>query len=355
MELGGAGVDLLITGSRVVTHRQRFLAKELPHLREMVPYLVEDELATDVETLHFAYGSAQVEGDEVEVAMVVVARQWLRGHYDALHAAGLEVMSCKVETLTLPYIDGSWTLLWRDGLHVRLDRDSGFSITEALLPSVQGALSRRAGEHNGAPQPVMILGDFPEHGLPANTEVTSSVEHWQYQLDDSIDLAQGEFVRRLPLRQWWGHWQSSAILLLVACVVYTLVSVSNIVAYKTQQQAVQKQIVTLFRQVVPKGALVDPERQLRQRLSRVSQTARKSSALIMLEQVTPLIAGASGVQVKSMNYNDQRHELRLQLQADSFNLIEQLRAKLEQRGMTAKLMNSSVSKGKHRARLQIFI
>jgi type II secretion system protein L len=355
MALDGTKVDLLIPGSRVVTHKQRILPKELPHLREMAPYLVEDEFATDVETLHFAYGSAQVEGDEVDVAMVAVARPWLRAHYDVINAAGLEVMSCKAEPLVLPYSEGTWTLLWRDGLHVRLDRDSGFSVSEALLPYMQSALGKRAGEYHSGLQPVMLLGDFPKPFLPDNTEVTRTVEHWQYPLGDSIDLAQGEFVRRLPLRQWWGHWQSSIILLLIACVVYTLVSVSNIVALKAQQQAVQSQIVTLFRQVVPKGALVDPERQLRQRLGSMSQTARKSSALIMLERVTPLIAAASGVQVKSMNYNDERHELRLQLQADSFNLIEQLRAKLELQGMTATLMNSSVSKGKHRARLQIFI
>ena len=139
--LGGAPAVVLLDATAV-----RLLTVSIPGrsprlLAQAIPFAVEDDLADDVEALHFAIGPAGA-GDERAIA--VVARNLLDRILDPLLAAGVRCESAIPETLALPCATTRWTLMIDgDRILVREGACSGFAVECAAAPWV---IAKRLGE-----------------------------------------------------------------------------------------------------------------------------------------------------------------------------------------------------------------
>ncbi|ODS24583.1 hypothetical protein AB835_03100 [Candidatus Endobugula sertula] len=54
-----------------------------------------------------------------------------------------------------------------------------------------------------------------------------------------------------------------------------------------------------------------------------------------------------------MNYSKKDRAMRLNIQADSFNIVEKLRTDINQKGLSAELLSSNAIEEKFQARLRI--
>ncbi len=363
--VGGSDCELwlLVPGSKVVTQHLTVSRKEQRHLRQLAPYQLEDELAGEIDDIHFAFGTAVDE----QVPIVCIDRHWLRKHYDALASIGLEVVRCLPDTLLLPRDDDGWTLRLGRELQVCRGPGDGFAVAESLASMALGALAEETVGDDLAtvPDSITLLAESDEKLERLESLLPESLAErvvdrrltraWDldWSLRDAIDLCQGEFSRRLPLQRWWYMWRQVGYLAAAVLVAFVVVNVAELQLLKSQQQSLRKAMETVYRQVIPQGAMVDPEKQLAQK-ARSSHTLATSSQLMpMLAAVTPVVAATKGVQLRTMNYSDEKRELRLNIQAPSFKTIEKLRSDLNQNGMVATLINSSASGNEHQARLRV--
>lgn len=361
---------LLVPGARVVTTELTVSRKEQRHLRSMAPFQLEDDLACEIDEVHFAFGPVS----NGKVAIARVDKGWLQQHFTALAEMGLEIQRCLPEALLLPTEVNGWSVYLAEELQVCQGLGRGFVIDANLTAAALNTLLSQQSDEQGEKGDDDDGSELPSIALFADTEARLAQletmlpevlkdkvsqrairSPWQFDtsLRNVIDLCQGDFARQLPLVHWWQLWSKTAIFAAVVLVAFFSINFAEIQILKSEQQQLRKSMETAYRQVVPSGTLVDPEKQLQRRVRATQGGSQQSQLLPMLAAVTPLIASVEGVQLRTMNYSDDKNELRLNIQAPAFNTIEQLRRELNQAGLQATLVNASASGDVHQARLRI--
>ncbi len=105
--------------------------------------------------------------------------------------------------------------------------------------------------------------------------------------------------------------------------------------------------------VNPRGAVVDPERQLQRQVAALRGGGGGGSFTALLAPLAEGIGAKAGLQLASLTYSQSRGELRINLLAPDFSAVERLQAALSAQGVQASLENSSRSGDQVRARLRI--
>ena len=114
----GRRVIALVPGADVVLAQPELPARTQNRLLQLAPVALEENLAADIESLHFAVGRA---GLDRRVPVAAVDRARFRGWVDALRAAGLEPAAVYPDSLVVP-ANPAHTVLLLDGActYVRL-------------------------------------------------------------------------------------------------------------------------------------------------------------------------------------------------------------------------------------------
>jgi len=145
------GVDVLLTSVAVPTRRRQRIAAA-------VPYLLEDQLAADVDRVHFALGESNNRG-KISVAVVSSARmeEWL----SRLQEYGIRPDQMFPDVLALPYQTGQWTVMLDDDtVLVRSDRQGGFEIElDSAFETIRVALEEAGEDRPQRLQVIQCRGD----------------------------------------------------------------------------------------------------------------------------------------------------------------------------------------------------
>jgi general secretion pathway protein L len=341
---------LIVPGSRVNTRQLEYSDKEKKHLRNLLPFQLEDSVAGDVEDLHFALGTPA----EGKVA-----------------ALGIEVTRCWSAPLTQPLaLDAStqpgdhWTLgLYEGQLYLRYLPTMGFSVAYAqgrlalqLLLADQGrteqlpALHLRAAEE----QDLAALVEMIPAQLQQQIASQSLADSWALDFSNSsIDLCQGEFSQRLPIERWWKLWRSVAIFALVCVAVYLGTLVYEIQKLSAENLAIRQQIEAAARAAIPQGRVVDAEKQLATLLRQSQPSGQSASVMALLAVALPPIAEMSNVSIKGIAYAGDTGELNINIQADSFGAFESLSQKIREQGLNAEVLSANAQGNVQSARLKV--
>ena len=326
--------------------------EELKHLQKALPFMLEEALLEDVAKLHFA--SAPLDNDLQAVA--VVRRQTMDQWMSTLPEA-LKEMPWVSEALCLPWSAGYCTLVFEaDHVLVRWGEASGTRIERSLLPVLLDSLplahvsivaygGDEAAIKASIPESLhsglqMRQGGLSEALLLANTEKPGP------------DLRQGDFAPRLPFARWWRLWQSVLIVLAVAVVLKSGVSVVDYVSLKKEDLRLREAIQQSYRRVNPKGAVVDVEKQLNRQLAELGAAGAQSAFTPVLIELLSAMTEVGEIELTSVNYTGGK-EMRVNFSAPSFQAVERVRMALEARAFSAELENSNARKEGVVARLRV--
>ncbi|MCB1705596.1 MAG: type II secretion system protein GspL [Halioglobus sp.] len=330
--------------------------EEKKHLSQSLPFMLEEQVAADIDNLHFAYTAL----DDDRYAAAVVARAKMQQWQELLD--GLPAIPLWMpEPLLLPWQAGEWCLVMEgDCAIVRTGQCEGFTVERELVePLLQGVLAD--GE---APQAVVIYGlDQAEDTALLPAELRDRVQWRRGNLCAAlmlsevpavrVNLLQGEFAPRLPLAQWWQQWRAVAAVFLGACIIQLAAVYAEYRNLASQNLALRTAVEESYRQAVPRGAVVDAEKQLRRQLELAGGSGQPSGFIGLIERVGGAIAGMPGTSIASINYNDKGNEMRLNIVAADFEGVEQLRSRMSEAGLEA-VMESSATQGERvSARLRV--
>jgi type II secretion system protein L len=163
-------------------------------------------------------------------------------------------------------------------------------------------------------------------------------------------LRQGSFAPPLPLAKWWGVWKAVAIAASVALSLQFVSDVSQFQSLKTQNLELRSAIQDSYRKANPRGAVVDAEKQLDRQIAEFTGEEGVAAFTPRLVDVVTATMAESG-RVTSINYT--AGQLRLNLTAQDFASVEQIRQALERVGLKATLETSSARGDEVRARLRV--
>ena len=358
----GKQVTVVVPGTDVILTRVVVPTRNRGRMAAAVPYLLEEQLAADVEDSHFALGERDAEG---RVAVAVVSRARMDSWLSLLAEAGLQAEKIIPETLLLPCIPDTWTLLIeRDRVNLRSAPQGGMTLDSAnmafiLRRAVAEVEAKPAGLHAWVAGDATEAGVFPEDlGLDVRIEPLSvpplAFLARQAHEDSIIDLLQGSYSRREQLGKLWRPWRPAAVLLAVWVVVQFGVKIFQHHELQALDHRLHEEISGIYLKTFPEAKrVVDARLQMEQHLHELrGGTGEVGGFLKRLAEVSGPTAELGGVDVDRLSYKE--GELNIALTISDLQRLEQLKDRLNSvTGLPVEIQSATTRNNRVEARLQI--
>lgn len=315
-------------------------------LAQAVPYALEDQLAADVETLHFAFG--QVSSDQVAVA--VIDRALMDGWLARLRAAGLNPSALVPETLLLPWQEGAWQLACLENCCLlRTGEQAGFAMDAAnatllvqqALTEAEAARPQRLVTHGAdglAPGDIEVAAEpqpLPDEILPW------LASHYDERL--AINLLQGSYSRRERFGQYWRPWRLAASLAALLLLVQAGVTIADHQRLSRERLALQEQVEAIYRQAFPEARkVVNPRVQMERALKELRGGGGGGLNQLLAEAGREFRA-SPGLTLQRLNYRE--GQLEVALTVADLQRLDELKQRLSQGGKLHVEIQSATAQG----------
>ncbi|WP_417348178.1 type II secretion system protein GspL [Ferrimonas sp.] len=318
---GGRPVEVLVDSSALTLTQVNLPAKMARQALKGLPFMLEDELAQEVDKLHFVTGRR--DGDQLAVAVVSheqmgLWRQWLKD-------ANLQAARMVPDVLALPQPAGC------DGALVQLEAQwlcrfglEGSSVDADWLPIIL-ADKAEEGEVSLAhfsPVDLMLEG---VQWQPQSLELPMQVLA-QGMAQSRCNLLSGVYAPKRELGKVWKIWGKVAIMAGIALVLTLVYQGMQWYQIDTKRQQVRAESDAIYKRLFP-GERVNPAIHPAQRLAGkvrgLGGGGGQGELLSMLSQLQPAFAAIPELKPVSLRYNADRGELRLQVRAANFAQFEQ--------------------------------
>ncbi len=320
-----------------------------------LPWALEEELADDVEDLHFALAPAEND-DGVPVA--VVAKAVLRRVIDAVQAHGMVLREVVPDVQLLPLGESDEWEVWFDqhAALIRQSRHRGLWCQRGLLDTLLPKMMAEAGE--SAPMQITWYSDsslhVPEIKLLSDRVATeAAVAAFARGLaSPRINLLQGEFGPQQQLGKALTPWRVPAILAAVLVVCLAVASVFELNQLKATDSAQRAQMVALYQRAFPSARTVqEPVGQMRSRLSAL-KAGSEVGVFDLLAVLGEALNAAPGAALNSVNYRQGRADV--ELIVTSLQELDRLKSLIEQSGaVQATVQSANQQQGGVRGRLRL--
>lgn len=321
---------LLIASSDVVLNQVEIPAGANRQLESMIPYLIEDDVAQDVDDMHFCV--LKKSGHVADVAGI--DRQLLKSLLDKFASIGIDVKQVIPDVLAVPQREGLTALQIGNDWLIRKGEYHGICIESDWL-----ALFSRCEwvkEEGGylpliayTPLPKLSLDDDQQWEFIPSPLVMQLLT--QQALQSRINLLTGRFRTKSAWFKYWQIWKKTAMA--AAVLVAVLIGHNLLEIYRLEQQAQayraeSERIVRTIRpdrQKIPTVSYL--KRLINDELNALQAGTNRGS---VLEWFSQLPSALDSVQLQSIKFDSNRGEVRIEATSKDFQSFEQARMKLEQ-------------------------
>ena len=310
-----ANVIVLLPLEQMLLTNVNTRARKQKHLQKAIPYALEDEVADDVENLHFALGQRYGEND---FPVAVIDKSILDNILDELDHVGIYPDMVTADVFGLPFRENTWTLLIEnERALVRTGVYQGFTID---LHNLQQMLtsSLRQAEITPAELNVYCCDDqqvgIKKLNLPISTNELDDCPPGLFAdgLDESecINLLQTSYKKKDKKHRQFGAWKVAAMLF-GAWLALSFVSVFlDYAKLSKQEKKLDAQIVQLTKQIFPdmQNISADSARiKMEARLKNFMDTASSKSQAGFMELLAmsgESMKQAGKVDINTLSYRD---------------------------------------------------
>ncbi|MDE2450365.1 MAG: hypothetical protein KGO22_15430 [Gammaproteobacteria bacterium] len=353
----GRHVVVLVPGADVLSVQPELpQAKAGTRLQQLVPYALEEQLAEDIEDLHFAVGRRQ--GDSTRVPVAVVARKLMDGWTTLLKSNGLEPEALYADSELLPQNPGqAVALLEEDSIVVR--PPSGNVVTlpaDALAEALEIALT---GIEPGTPGGRgLILYTGPAEWQRHSSRVEAARERFEgiqiqlltggpltlfaQQLPSvaATNLLQGPYTPATTHAVGWSAWRVAAILLAGFIALHVAGKAAELSVLKHADHKLDDSIAQVFHMAMPGQAdSYEARRVMEQRLAAARSSQAAGGFLPALQALVEAHRAAPEAVLEALTFRD--GSLELKASAPSVESLDRLSRQLHQQGWQARLVAGS--------------
>ncbi len=343
--------DVLLTLADVPAKGARLL--------QALPFALEEQLADDIDTLHFAAGTRRASG---RTPVAVINRELLEDYRSRLTDAGLEPVGIYVETQGLAKLPGTIsllidgdTLLLNDGADVELALRQ-ISPGDALVAigALDDSSDNDAGDDADAPGKPL-----PKHVLvyldaPTNERYSNDWLALRNELDSletkilpdgalprlaatvstgkAINLLQGSFAPERGFSEAWKPWRLVAVLALAVVGVSLLGRVAEYFSLQREQQRIAVELEEQWKKTLPWISPMpnNPQQRLNSELRRMGAATSDDGETHLLAALTALSKaadGATGIQIEAIGYRAGTTDV--QLVVPNTDVLERIRTSIQ--------------------------
>lgn len=295
-----------------------------------IPFMLEDELATDISQQFFAIGPKR--GDEQAVA--VVSHEKMELWQSWLSEAGLFCDTIIPDVLAVPVTENGWSVLTLgEQLLVRQDTFKGVQGEATwLLPTLVHFTAQQE-----SPITITNYAGIDLSSLPNIEEAQAPLELPMQVLakeamQSGFNLCQGDYKVKRKRSGVLNQWRVAAVLAVLALCTSLIDKGFSLYQLKAQNQALSSEINTAVKAGFPNiGTYRNVRLKLQSELAKLEQDGGSASMLIMLDQLAPAFS-ATDVKPQTLRFDATRTEIRIQAQGKNFEALEQFKRTAENAG-----------------------
>lgn len=357
-----SGTDVLLTHTSIPTNNKQRLLKA-------IPYTFENQILDDVETQHFAIGTRDKSGN---IPVAIIKKSTIESLVELLQQNNIHANVITLDTLALPWIPESWTILRENNLClVRTGESNGFSIElENLGELAQTSLgddTEQAVEQ--LPENIKIINhgnrdDDIEDISGVDIENKWHAEHYEsdpltlmaeaFNPANCINLLQGKYSPRSQLVKNWRPWIPAAALFVIWISLQGVTGITNYITMGKESKSLSQKIETVFRETLPEiKRMVNPRAQMKQQLARLksSKGSEEDNFLDLLTLTSPAFKNKNVKELKNVNYRS--NQLDIELIINNLQNLDGLKQNLEHRGLKIEIRSATANKNDVTSRLRI--
>ncbi|WP_052880252.1 type II secretion system protein GspL [Vibrio coralliirubri] len=329
----------LLPGNECLIKRVEIPKGAARQFDSMLPFLLEDEVAQDIEDLHLTI----LDKDATHATVCGVDREWLKQALDLFREANIIFRKVLPDTLAVPFeeqgisalqIDQHWLL--RQGNY------QAVSISEAWLPMFLQSDWVVADDEEQA------TTIFSYTAMPSEDVQQQSGANWQAKpaelvmsllsqqaITSGVNLLTGTFKTKSSFSKYWRVWQKVAIAACLLVAVIVTQQVLKVQQYEAQAQAYRMESERIFRAVLPGKQRIPTvsylKRQMNDEAKKYGGSGDGDSLLGWLVLLPETLGQVKAIEVESIRYDGNRSEIRLQAKSSDFQHFETARVKLEEK------------------------
>ncbi|MFA6036850.1 MAG: type II secretion system protein GspL [Legionellales bacterium] len=330
-------------------------------IKKAIPFLLEEQLAEDLENIHIALPAVYQLGEITPVA--VISKNRMQVLKDAFKNQNLNLQQAVPNWLCLPLFEQTWTLhLTQELACVRQAKDLGFCIQKSLLmPMLTLALSQAEQK----PQSLHVYhlaleaADMEEQlttlKIPLAYEAVSdeSLLLWteNFTSPAALNLLQGEFFVKPKVSAVKQIWRKSAAVFVAIIVAFVLQSSIEFQHYQKQYDAVHAKTLALYTSVFPNETQTTNARAQLETLLADTGGGVSNPLFDYLQAISEPLLNSPDVNLQQIALHEK--SLQIEVIVKDFAALSQLENALTAKGLTVKQESASLEKDQVLARLQV--
>jgi general secretion pathway protein L len=366
----GRRICVLVPGTDVLLAEPEVPMKAGTKLQQVVPYALEEQLADDIDDLHFAIGKRAADSARTPVA--VVRRSLMDEWLTALKSSGLDPESMYTESDLLPQNPGqAVALMEEDVVVVRPPLGSPVTLPvealgEALEIAQQGSPELAATGIRGL---VLYTGAAEWHQHSAKIEsLRERFDGIKIQLLSAgplalfgqqlptatpINLLQGPYAPTTARTVGWQSWRVAAILLASLVGLHVVGKVAELTALKRSEHSLDTSIGDTFRLAMPgESSTLDARRRMEQRLAAAQSGGGPGGLLPVLQALVQARTVAPGATLQALSLR--QGTIDTKIAARDASSLDHMTQALRANGWQADLTSgNTTSSGGYEGRVQI--
>jgi len=314
---GGRPVVTLVPGSDLIFRRVSLPGKYSRQAAAALPYLLEEQIASDVDELHLVVLGH--EGHDVD--LMAVDKEKMQTWLGWLEAAGLKSQQLLPDVLALPQAADGWSALQlgKEWL-LRQGPCQGIVADEPLLAMLLAVEAEPVTIHSHTPVPPILTANWqaadPE--LPMLLLAKGA-------LNCQANLLQGPYRPQTEYSRYWLQWRKVAVVAGLLLLVALTQRGVHLYQLAEQDKALKAEIRQVYTRIFPgETRIVNVRSQMAQHLKLLGQTPQ-DGVLLLLTELAPTFAEVPGLKPQVLRFDAARGELRLQVTAPGFTEIERFR------------------------------
>jgi general secretion pathway protein L len=363
--VAGRRVAVLVSAADVLTLEVELPARAGQRAAALAPFALEEQLAADIESQHFAVGRV---GEAGRTPVAVVSRALLEQWLAQLTAAGIQPELMCADATLLPRVPGhSVALLEGDTLAVLRGDTQDMPVSIAAPPGgFAGAMAVACGGDMAGTQ--LLLHATPLEWQRRSAEVeaaraqlaslkvqllNSGALPWlaaQLQSAAPVNLLQGPYGQRKSLAAGWGRWRVAAALAGALVVLHLASQGFALWRLNRTAQELDSGIAAI---AGPEwsGGTGSVRQRLEQRLLLAQSQSGQSGLLPALQVLAQALGGVPGARLEALNFHD--GALQLKVRAADAQSLDRINRALRAAGWQADLVSGAAAGDAYEGNIQL--
>ncbi|MDH5425763.1 MAG: type II secretion system protein GspL [Gammaproteobacteria bacterium] len=345
-------ISCIIPSELVHLSYQNIPAKNKQRALQALPFVLEDQLAEDIEQLHFAISNAT--NNVYPVAAIRHATMIsLLSRLDEFHiypSAVYADISC------LPHTTACWNILCNEnGICIDQHTDSVIHTDAEFFPQI---IANLLSPENNPSQPdcISVYSASDATDVVLADSINKDINVIQYKYETSpvihflklnnrqlINLRQGTYKVVNQSNQWWQVWRAAAFIAIAAIALELSFGIIQLNRLSTHNELLESEIINIYKSSFPLSKrIVNARVQMESKLKQLRKGGSKSASGFtdILLETAPVLNATNGMTISAISYNNDK--LQLSFTIDKLSSVESLKQRLNQSGhIKAELISSS--------------